>query len=308
MNRLLPGLCTGFLALAALAQESRPTTAPTAESFARLCQELDGGKVAVPLPLAEQERRLDAFLQAEPTERRRLSEIGLRAEARRGLVRLQLLALDRAGESFMRVLADAPATAADLRGTALYGQALVHELRDELELARDCLRRLQHDLAGTRYANLAATAWQRLAPARLPQIGAALPDLRPRLDSRGESRDLRRLAGSPALLVFVRLDEADTREHLQALATTWAKAGLRREQLLCYCLGTSTAEMPQQERELQLPATMLACPQEFLDEAALALRVTALPASFLLAADGTLLARDLPAGRLARVLSELPRR
>ena len=193
----------------------------------------------------------------------------------------------------------------DLRGAALYGRGLCLELARDLEGAKAAYAALQKENAGTRYGGWAEAGLARLARGgRGASAGQAAAKFGPRLDLEGQSRELRKLAGRPALLVFWSPDSKASIDRLLAYRAVWTGTE-PREQMLAFAATGDRERIEQVLRRADLSVPMLTCDREFLDEVLLDFAVTGVPDALLLGPDATIVARDPSPAHLVDLLAEL---
>jgi hypothetical protein len=292
------------------AQEAEGQAADLERAFRALEEALEAQERSVP-GRHERLNLLDAFLLRHGA-RSPSSLAVLLARTRRGTLRLHNAEPERALEDFDLVLAGAPAEQIDLRGRALYGLAQAHEaLRDEAA-AKAALERLCAEHEGQRYAKMARVALRRFDAGRRapPKARDPAPPFDARRDLRDRVRSLGQLAGAPALLVFWSPEAPESVDHLDRLQQVWSRERQPGEQLVSFALGVTdearrAVQALAEKRGLDHPIVPL--PAEFLDEVALDFGVERVPTAVLLDADGTIVARDPPPGRLRELLQAMGR-
>jgi hypothetical protein len=253
-----------------------------------------------PLPVTERITAVRHWLQANPTSPRAPATLGIRL--RLGSLLLEDLQGKNAVAEFSAVRAAAPPADHDLRGRALYGVAQGQELLGETAAAKTTLQQVIEELAGTRYADFARVALNRIDSAAVVAVGKHLPPIGLGTDIHGRRIEPRDLAGKPLLLVFFAPDHVASCRELDRLATAWTDGGMTEASLVAYAQGSDTTALLDLARQQHWRFPILPAPEGFLQPDWLALAVTGVPSMFLVARDGTLLARDLSAPRLTQLL------
>lgn len=290
------------LAVAALATAVPGQTPDLATRWRALKQRLDSveSSPSPDLRLVELQR----FVRdAAPSEQDELAVL----EARNRLASLHLLHFepDRAAEEFSITARRAPESAIDLRGHALCGMAEAAELRGDPDAARESWARVVRELAGTLWGDVARVAQRRLDQTRSTRVraGEPLPDVGALLDQKRSARRIEDLRGKPALLLFVSAADDDGQRQIDRIVRAAREAGLFDEQMLAFAIDTHGRDLDEFARKLGWRMPIIASPDGFVGEALLALEVRGVPATMLVAPDGTLLARELPAARLRELLT-----
>lgn len=228
-------------------------------------------------------------------------------EARNRLASLHLLRFEpeRAAAEFSITAQRAPESAIDLRGHALCGLAEAAELRGDRDAARETWARVVRELAGTPWGDVARVAQRRLDQTRSTRVraGAPLPDVGALLDQKRSARRIEDLRGKPALLLFVSAADEDGQRQIDRIVRAARDAGLGDDQMLAFAIDTHGRDLDEFARKAGWRMPIIASPDGFVGEALLALEVRSVPATMLVAPDGTLLARELPAARLRELLT-----
>lgn len=259
-----------------------------------------------PAPLTERIAGLRDFVERH--EARKADLAVLRARLRLGGLQLDAFDAESALILFASVRELSPSDDYDLRGRALYGLAQAQELRGDRASARLSLERVLDELPGTRYADCARIAHNRLAHSFALQSGQPLPSLQGGTDLAGQPIQPARLRGSPLLLTAFSPDHRPSLERLIALQSVWLDAGLPPASLIAYAVDADPTALRELARTRKLSCTLLACDDGFLHPDLLALGVTGVPTSLLVGADHTLLLRDPPPDRLRTLLGTAGRR
>jgi hypothetical protein len=216
-----------------------------------------------------------------------------------------VLATRAAQTQFDRVAADAAPGETDLRGQALLGAGLCRLALGQREPARALLRELTDTLPGTRYATHAEAALRRIDERRPPaRAGDPLPPIPRQLDLAGRPREPGATRTGPALIVCWSPDLPESVEALARAARIWAQHGLPPEQITALGIAADAELLRETLRAQGLAMPVVPCPQGALDPAVVALGIDSLPALLLIGRDGTILARDFPAGQLADLLRQ----
>ncbi|MCC6670474.1 MAG: hypothetical protein IT458_05390 [Planctomycetes bacterium] len=254
-------------------------------------------------------RDLREFLSRHESAAPATHPVLLQARLRLAALDLQRGRADLAGKTFAQVAEAAPQALADVRGRALYGLAQARIVEGDDAAARAVLRRIAQEQAGTRYGDLARVALRQLtdgAPA--PRAGQRLPELRrPLIDLQGRTHDLARTRGQPLLLVFY---SPESEESLAALRR-WREAldagAQGRTTVLAIGVHADRAWVQRSAEEAAWQRPVVAATGEYLEEIVLALGVHAVPTTWVVAPDQTLMARNLPPERALALLRELSR-
>jgi hypothetical protein len=252
-----------------------------------------------PPPLAERIAALRDFVQRN--EARKTDAAVLRARLRLGSLYLDAFDADSALIHFASVRELSPQDDHDLRGRALYGLAQAQELRGDRASARQSLERVIEELRGTRYAECARIAQNRLDRSAL-QTGQPLPALQGGNDLAGKAVVPAR--GNPLLIVVIAGDHRPSVDQLVALQSAWLDAGLPANHLITYAVDADADSLRELARTRDLRGPIVTCEDGFLHPDLLALGVTGVPTSLLVAADHSLLLRDPPPDRLRALLSK----
>ncbi len=194
---------------------------------------------------------------------------------------------------------------AEIEGRALYGKGRSLEAADGKELlvaARkaysETIRRRPH----SRYARFAAIADERLKRSPTLALGRAMPALTFGPDELHGPVQREDLAKRAHLLVFWSSDDAASLRAGRELARIWSRSGQPEAQCVLMGMGSNAAE----KMRTAAPSRAfraIAVEDGFRSENAAILGLTRTPSSFLVGADGKLLARDLSPARLRRLLS-----
>ena len=139
----------------------------------------------------------------------------------------------------------------------------------------------------------------------VPSAGQPAPAAGPWLDLAGKSRSLLGLRGEPALLLFFSPEDPAGLDRIVRACSAARTAGLPWSQMLAFGLDDDQAALARAAKRKGLSMPIVPSRSGFLDPTVLRYGVTAVPATYLIGADGTLLARDLPPDRLRTVLSKL---
>lgn len=235
--------------------------------------------------------RLEAFIvtwQATHATEPRLLAIRCR------LATMLLTAFEASGaeQQFRVVLERAPKAQRELRGRALYGLAQARELRGDFAGARRALRRTIEEARDLRrYRRFAEIALRRLDRGPL-RVGTPAPALGPRRDIEDKPRQLADYAGRFALIVFATLSDDRARAELRSLFNAAREAGMELDsQVLIFATDAETSAITTVLANEQWDIPVILCDREFLDADALSYGVRQLPATYLIGADGSLLAR-----------------
>jgi hypothetical protein len=191
---------------------------------------------------------------------------------------------------------------ADLRGRAAYGRAQAQLQMGNARQAMEFLRTLVQDEAGTRYGRYARTALEHLNTPSVLRAGLPLPNMTFGRDLSGKALSTQTLRGDPALLVFWSPDSPTSIEMVERLADAWTRNTTDEIHFVALALDSNRTRAAAIARQRNWRFTTVLCEGGFLDPTALTLRVTGVPTSFLLGADGTYLARDLSPDRLSYLL------
>lgn len=254
---------------------------------------------------AEQARALQDFLDKYP----RQTPIGMplleaEAEAALGSIELRRFNLGRARERFTTVLTHAPKSAYDLIGRALCGLAECSELDRERERALELWTQVEHDLAGTTWADIARVARTRLQTNARVSVGQPLPELPPVLDTKQTAHRLSDLQHDVALLVFFSAEDKEGMKRVASVVAAARKAGVADAQMIAFALDLPAAK-PEELRALFGATTpIVASPEGFLGPAFLQLEIRGVPSTLLLGPGTTLVGRDLPPHRISELLGE----
>jgi len=294
-NTLLPFFFAVLLPTSALPPQS--STAPATELAALLSRWRK-----TPPPLAERIAALHDFVQRH--EARKAEPSVLRARLRLGSLYLDAFDADSALVHFASVRELSPADDHDLRGRALYGLAQAQELRGDRASARQYLERVIEELPGTRYADCARIAQNRLERNGALQTGQPLPPLQGGNDTANKAVQPSHLRGSPILIVAIAPAHRPSIDRLIALQSAWLDAGLPATSLIVYAVDADAASLRELARTHDLRCPLIATEDGFLHPDLLALGVAGVPTSFLIAADQSLLLRDPPPDRLRTLLSK----
>jgi hypothetical protein len=293
-----------WLAASVCGQATQPTRELDA-AFAELRRALDQRPGEVRGSSPRPRRLLEVFVQrfeSEPDAR------VLQARCWLGTLLLHALEPLAAKKQFEIVSERATAKDADLRARSLYGLAQSCELLGEEVATRGHLERVQREFRGTRYADWAAVARQRLDPGRVAlRAGAHAPAVAPMLDLNAKSRDLRRLQGGPVMVVFWSVEHEASLATLKQWLQLWRRAGFTDDRFLVYALGAGADRLRERVRQAALDVPVIPCGDQFLEPVVMQFGVRALPAGFLLGADGVVLARDPSPAAYAALLAELAR-
>lgn len=251
---------------------------------------------------AERVAAVRSYLQRHQT--RKTDPAVLRARLRLGGLHLESFDAESARAEFAAVRELAPRDDHDLRGRALYGLAQAQELHGEAALARETLDRLLTELPGTRYADFARIARNRLDQAGAVQPGQPVPPLQGGQTADGAPFAPRSLLGRPVLLVVFAPDHAPSLHRLQQLQQVWLECGQSPEALIAYGVGADQQALQQLARQRSLRCTLLPCADAFLHPDLLALRVTGVPTAVLADAEHTVVMRQPPLDRLRTLLEQ----
>ncbi len=291
------GACVVLAAATRLANAQSDTDAVD-RAFAALSQRLAAGGTTV-----EHEAWLRAFLTEHAA---RPSASVLRARVLLGNLLLHRIALAEAIAQYEEVIVGATAipdeTLRELQARALYGVVQAAVVLDDRTRAEVMIHRILRDHAGSRFARLAEAELQRLRVSDAPKAGEKAPKFDPRQDLTGRSRDLSRLRGRPAFIVFWSPDSPASSRTLTALRDAWVDAGQSLEQWIVFAIARDEAALRKAVADLRIEAPVVHCQRDVLDPSILDWHVSALPQSFLLGSDLTIVARDLPIADLRRVL------
>ncbi|MCA8955235.1 MAG: hypothetical protein KDC87_04125 [Planctomycetes bacterium] len=274
-----------------LLQGSKPTFA---ELLARLDAAPEASRVAV----------LRGFLDGRAGVAGDLD--GLRARLLLGSALLHRLDGRGALAEFQAVQRQLPPEQRVLRARALYGAAQSAELLREPELCAAALARLTTEFADLRYASYARAAQRRIAASTRVQVGRPIGELPDARDTSGAARGFR--AGRPLLLLFTAANDPVARRRMRALVRAWRSGGGSRDDVLLFAMHSATPGQTTRTSEERVPdVPRVTCAGAFLDPTVLQLGVQAVPDSFLIGPDGTLLLRDPPPSRLREVARMLVR-
>jgi hypothetical protein len=250
---------------------------------------------------------LDRFAGTIPTDDESTRTV-LAARCRLATLLLSRFELHAAATEFRAVVEEAGPVPADLRGSAMYGLAQALELDGQKNEATSLLDRLAKDLPGTRYSDYARIALHRMRNEEPVMASRPLPSWGVRLDTAGASRTLEEHRGRRCLLFFWSVDEPDQTERLTKLVAVARAEGMGWNQMLAFASGRDRGD----SRELAIPEgwemPIVPLDSGFLDSLIMGYGITSIPTSFLVGADGELLARDLPPRRLRAVLKQLASR
>lgn len=264
----------------------------------------DRAAAAPPMPAPERIRQLQGFLReaAAPPDTAALLE----ARNRLGSTFLASFEPQRAETEFDLVLQHAPSVALDLRGHALCGLAEAAELRGDRESAAELWVRIEREFTGTPFGDIARVARRRFDPDRplRARVGEPVPALGALLDHQQTARRLEDLRGKPALLVCISAADPDGLGDADRVVRAARAAGLGDEQMLAFAIEVHGRDLTALAGRLGWRMPIIASPDGFVGEALLTLEVRGVPATILLAPDGTLLARDLPPRRLRELLGK----
>ncbi len=227
----------------------------------------------------------------------------LRARSRLGSVLLNEFEPRAARTAFEAVYRKASRTDVDLIGRSLYGIAQAAELAGDRVTATRFLRRTIEEARASRYARFAEIARSRIDGTSLPRVGSPAPSFGPRLDLDGKPRKSANLDRRTAFVVFCDGADPAERAELRRVLDAARSSGLDNEQIVVFALSNDRQALTRAVRDEQWSMPVLPCAGEFLDQDVLRFGVQELPATFLIGANGSLLARDLTARRLREVLT-----
>lgn len=284
-----------LLASAAWAQQPAALT-PDAD-YACVQQQLQ----ADPRPTTPQRiALLEAFRSrhdAHPT-----SIAVLRARLHLGLCYLESFQAEAARVEFAAVDTLAPPHEFDLHGRALYGMAQADELLGDTAAAQELLRQLRRKLDGSRYADIAQVALNRLGNPGQLVLGEPLPPLLLGKDVLGRTLSLQGLRGKPLLLVFFAADHDASMRQLEQLAKTWLDNGMPEDGIVAFALQSDTAALKTlvEQRNWRFP--VLPGDDGFLHQDWMQLHITGTPSNWVVGRNGSLLLHDVTPARLALAL------
>jgi hypothetical protein len=216
----------------------------------------------------------------------------LRARVLLGEDHQQRLAAAAAQVEFARVVRSAPATERDLCARALYGVCQTAELLGQTARCKAALVRLQRDFRDLRYGRFASATAARLEQKQVVRIGAPAPQLAPLLDLTGRPRAPRLRPGEPSLLLFIAPGEPRHVARAEKLMAAWRAGGGAPEALIVLAVDRDLAPVRAVVQRRKWTVPVVHCGGEFLTTALLQFGVQALPDSFLIGPDGTLLLRS----------------
>lgn len=295
-----------LLPLTLEAQDSRGTRPSAEEHVQLLTKALDQLEATRDerAPSEAQRNELAAALAKTPPAAES-SALVQRARVRLGELELHRGSWVAAERQFALVQEQGAASSPDLRGASLYGQALALEMRGEVNPARRLYERLDRDHAGTRYGDWAKVALARLASqTRGARAGQVVPKIASRLDVDGKPRNLATIPGAPVLVVFWSPLSQASLERLRDLAKVWQRTE-SKDRLLAIAARGDVDQILEVRKTWHFEFPMIACPARFLDPVLLDFAVASIPDAVLVAADGTIVARDPSPQKLAELVPEL---
>lgn len=249
---------------------------------------------------------LERFIDEQDDEQK--SEL-LAARLVLGSELLARFEVERAIDEFERVVERATPAAIDLRGRAMYGAAQAYELADDLERANALYERIQRELGGTRYADFASIALHRTgrAESERPAPGRQAPGFGSALDRSGTARRLDDLRGKVALLLFADLADDEAIERLKAVIATAREAGVGNDGMLLFATAADVTKAAELARDPAFGMPIVPAQNGFVSPALLTYEVRAVPTTWLIGPDGTIVGRDLPRRRLREAIGALQR-
>jgi hypothetical protein len=221
--------------------------------------------------------------------------------------RLRSFALEAAGREFRTVLADVPARDRDLAARAWYGLAQCEELLGRTKKCTAALRRLLRDYRDLRHARFAAASLRRLQNRDALAVGRQAPEFKSR-DLTGRLQSSASARGRPLLVVFFAPRDVDSVTRVSRLLRAFRRHGGRGEDAMCFAverdIGRLRAFLKKQDPD-DWSGPVMPCHGAFLDPVLVQFSVQALPDTFLIGPDGTLLLRSPTPAALRRGLDIL---
>ncbi len=231
---------------------------------------------------------LTRFLQGRKED----EDAALRARLLLAGEQLRRLAAEPARAEFERVLAAAPPTARDLRARALYGVAQAAQLGGRRGRCLAALRALEKQFRDLRYARLASAARQRLESSVEVRVGHRAPAFGPVRDLTGRLHATATRRGQSTLILFVAPDDPPGVQRAARLSDAWRRGGQTADSVVWFALDPNLERIRAMVKQLQLASPVVACTDAYLSAAVLVFGVQALPDSYLIGPDGTLLSRS----------------
>jgi hypothetical protein len=186
----------------------------------------------------------------------------------------------------------------DIFGRAIYGLAQAQEIQGRRADAIASLRRIDAGFEGTRYYRYARVALRRLSSAPpIPEPGDALPPLRLGNDVRTSAAAPKRDA--PWLLVFFHADHPSTVDIVERLQQAW-DPDVRL--MIAIDLSGRRERCAEIARDHNWVCHTICADDGFLHHDALQLAISTTPSWFVVDRQGRLLARDIPADKLEKLL------
>lgn len=215
-----------------------------------------------------------------------------------GGLHLRELSAAAAEEAFTAALNLTSDEELDIYGRAIYGLAQSQEMQGQRAAAIASLQRIDRSFLGTRYHRYAQVALQRLAVAHPdPRPGKPMPPLRLGADVRTGSPPPR--LDAPWLLAFFHSEHPATIDAVERLQKVWDPAV---RPMIAIDLSGQRDRCAEVTRERSWACHTICADDGFLHPDALQLGVATTPTWFVSDRDGRLLARDIPAPRLASLL------
>jgi hypothetical protein len=259
-------------------------------------------------------RKIDRFLVGRAAD----DSDTLKARLLRASDRLRGFSLRLAAEEFRRVLAAVPRRERDLAARALYGIAQCEELLGRIKPCTDALQRLKREFRDLRHARFAEASLRRLQSRDALAVGRPAPVFTVS-DVTGRSHSSSAVLGRPMLIVFFAPNDAESVVRVSRLLQAFCTKGGRVEDAMLFAIERDVARLrsfaknpdqrskqPGKNRSDDQPglgqSTLVPCSGAFLDPVLVQFRVQALPDSFLVGPDGTLLLRSPTPAAVRRAL------
>ena len=125
------------------------------------------------------------------------------------------------------------------------------------------------------------------------------------LDRKQTSIELRALRGAPVAIVFWSSDSAASLRTLERVQAVWRQHHQPWTHLITFALDADAQRLAATVRERRIEATVVPCAREAIEPVVLDYGVTALPAVYLIGAEGTLVARNPSLASFTELLAKL---